>query len=218
MRRRTFAVGLALFSLLLIFTNRHFELARARETAIEGLQTADRASSKEWRFASFRGLMIGKSTQNDMVRILGDPERSIPPGDQPINDPDPEVWNDYSNVGEAPGTVTVIVKRNSGLIVRIDLYPTNLSKAQAIELFGTDYVPVRYAHDDCLGNGESAPIYEALDGPILNIEYRQRGISIGIGAGDVVNVISYISGPIGASYSRCRNGRSISRATNKAQF
>ena len=85
----------------------------------------------------------------------------------------------------------------------IDLDPTNLSKEQAIAHFGNDYIVIRYAHDDCLSNGEAAPLYEAPDGPIFVVEYRQRGIAISLRDKKTVQTISYVKEPIGATSSLC---------------
>ena len=133
-----------------------------------------RETAREWRAATFRGLTVGKATSADMLRVFGEPHWSGPPGNQAKDDPDPEVWNDFEQGGDFPGKLTFVVDKRSGIIQRIDLYPEAISEEQAIKYFGNDYIVTRYAHDDCLGNGESAPVYESPDGPILDIEYRER--------------------------------------------
>lgn len=159
----------------------------------------------EWHAATYRGLTIGKSTRADMLRVFGKPQWSGPPGDQMEGDPDPEVWYDYEGVAEFTGKLTVIVDERSNVILGIDLYPENLSKEEAIKHFGDDYVITRYDFDICLGNEESAPLYESPNGEIKIIEYRERGIAIGFNYQDKVEHIQYVSKPIGATSSKCKD-------------
>lgn len=158
----------------------------------------------DWHASTYRGLVVGKATCSDMLRVFGTPQWSGNPGDQTNADPEPEVWNEYETGGDFPGKLTVVVDERSGAILAIDLDPTNLSKEQAIAHFGDDYIVTRYAHDDCLGNGESAPLYESPDGPILVVEYRERGIAISLRDKETVQTISYVKEPIGATSSRCK--------------
>ena len=49
-----------------------------------------RIADSEWHAATYRGLTIGESTRYDMLRVLGKPQWSGPPGDQTEDEPDPE--------------------------------------------------------------------------------------------------------------------------------
>lgn len=162
-----------------------------------------RPSGREWRPASYRELTVGKSTSGDMLRVFGKPHWSGPPGDQTKDEPNPEVWNEYEAGGDFPGKLTVVVDKRSGIIQGIDLYPESLSEEQAIKHFGDDYLTTRYDFDECLSDGESAPMYESPKGEFVSIEYRDRGIALSIGDGKRVNTISYVKGPIGGKVSRC---------------
>lgn len=201
--KRILLIG-TLLSQLLSGANCGLRGMKAQQPQLQQSASPTRQTAREWRVATYRGLTVGKSTSADMLRVFGKPHWSGPPGDQTKDDPDPEVWNEYEDVGDFPGKLTVVVDKRSGVILAIDLDPRNLSKKQAIEYFGDDYIVTRYAHDDCLGNGESAPVYESPDGPILDIEYRERGIAVSIGYGERVDTISYVKGPIGATFSRCK--------------
>ena len=98
----------------------------------------------------------------------------------------------------------MVVDKGSGIIQRIDLYPEDLSVEQAIKYFGDDYVKTRYDFDECLSDGESAPMYESPNGEFVSIEYRGRGIAIAVNSDAKVNHINYVSKPIGALSSRCK--------------
>jgi hypothetical protein len=161
----------------------------------------------EWHAANYRGLVMGQATRIDMLRVLGAPQDSGPPGQQATDASDPEEWNEYEGSGELPGKLTVVVNKRSGVILGIDFYPENLSKEEAIKHLGNDYVITRYDFDSCLSKdgGESAPLYESPNGEVEVIEYRKRGIAVGVNYQGRVNQIQYVSKPIGAPSSKCKH-------------
>lgn len=112
----------------------------------------------------------------------------------------------YDSGGVFPGELTVVINKDTGIVLAINLNPDSLSKADAVKYFGPDYILTRYDFDECLGNEESAPMYESPTGSLLEVEYRHRGIAISVDddRGNV-NTISYVSRPIGASSSRCKS-------------
>jgi hypothetical protein len=197
------AMLLILFSQLFVVT--HCESPRSSKHTDGTRQSKEVARSREWRPATYRGLTVGKSTVADMLVILGKPQWSGPPGDQREDDPDPEVWNEYQAGGDFPGKLTVVIDKRSRIIQRIDLYPEDISKEQAIKYFGDDFITTRYDFDECLSNGESAPLYESPDGEFVSIEYRDRGIAIAVNEQGKINHISYVDKPIGAPSSKCKN-------------
>jgi len=163
-----------------------------------------------WCAADYRGLVIGKATRVDMLRVLGAPSDSGPPTDAQNT----EEWNEYEVAGELRGKLTVIVNKRSGIIMGIDFYPEKLTKQEAIKHFGNDFVITRYDFDSCLSkdSGESAPLYESPDGAVEVVEYRKRGIAVGINYQGKVNQIQYVGKPIGAPSSKCK--RSITDSAN----
>jgi hypothetical protein len=158
-----------------------------------------------WKPARFRTLVMGRSKQRDMLRLLGKPIWSGRPMGEPENDPNPEIWNDYDGGGEFPGKLSVVFRKRTGVIVSVYLSPEQLSRDEAIRHFGNDYVETRYDFDSCLGNEESGPMYESPNGQIRFIEYRSRGIAIGLDDDlSRVREIGYLSGPMGAATSKCK--------------
>ena len=158
---------------------------------------------RTWQAATYRGLTIGRSTRQEMLGVLGQPKWSGHPEDQTDNQSHPEVWYEYENEGEFTGKLTAVIDERSDIIKRLDFYPPHLSKAEAIKHFGDDYVETRYDTDDCLGDDESAPLYESPTGQIISIEYRSRGIAIVLDGSNMVHYISYVSKPLGAVSSKC---------------
>jgi hypothetical protein len=160
-------------------------------------------NQRDWRAGTYLGLTAGKSTRADVLRVLGEPKRIDTPADQTPKDPNPEVWYVYDSGGEFAGSLTVVIDKRTDVVLGIDLSPDSLSKEDALKHFGPDYILTRYNFDECLGNEESAPLYESANGALLEIEYRHRGIAISLNDDGKVTTISYVSKPIGSRESKC---------------
>lgn len=157
-------------------------------------------TSKSWRPANYKGLILGQSMQSDVLRIFGKPKR------QDFIDKEsetyPEVWYVYDDGGEFPGELIVGIEKKTDRVTSITLYPENLTKESAIERFGKDYELRRY--DFCPGfeETETAPLYQSDQGNALFVEYASLGIAISIGYRGVVNEINYLQHPVGLSSKR----------------
>jgi hypothetical protein len=144
---------------------------------------------------------MGRSSVAEMRRVLGAPKRSEVFNKGKSN---PEVWYYYDSISEFPGTLRVVVDKTKNTVRAVDIQPKDLSKEEAIKHFGQDYVITRYDFDSCLGDEESAPLFESPSGAVISIEYRQRGIAIAVDSNGKVDDISYISEPLGAATSKCK--------------
>jgi hypothetical protein len=144
---------------------------------------------------------MGKSKMAEMRRVLGRPKRS-----EVFNEDKsyPEVWYHYEGTWEFPGSLTVVVDKITDTIQEVDMYPKALRKEVAIKHFGPDYIITRYDFDLCLGDEESAPLFESPSGSVISIEYRERGIALTVDNEGRVDHISYVSRPIGAATSKCK--------------
>lgn len=157
--------------------------------------------NQEWRAASFRGLKIGTSTRADMLRIFGTP-KSVEAYDEGALSDGTQYYYDADN--DIPGEICIAIDSNSSMIRYIELRPNDLSKDQIIKLLGDSYIVTKYDFDDCLGDGESSPLYESPTGSVTRIEYRSRGIAVAVDESNKVQFISYVGEPIGASSSKCK--------------
>ena len=155
--------------------------------------------NRVWRAATYRGLTMGRSNVAKMRRIFGAPKKSETFSEGTSN---PEVWYHYDGPQDLPGTLTVIVYR--GIVQAVDIVPLDLKQEEAIKHFGPGYIVTRYDFDSCLGDEESAPLFESPKGAVVFIEYRQRGIAIAVNGQGNVNEVRYVSEPIGAKSSKCK--------------
>ncbi|HEU4715052.1 MAG TPA: hypothetical protein VFS76_26120 [Pyrinomonadaceae bacterium] len=160
-------------------------------------------NDREWRAGTYLGLAIGKSYRTDVVRLLGEPKRVDRPTGQTQEDENLEIWYVYDSRNPFRGDLTVVIDERTDVVLGINLNPHNLTKSEAVKHFGPDFILTRYAFDDCLGNEESAPLYESPSGPVLEVEYRHRGIALSVTHDGKINTISYVSKPVGMPKSKC---------------
>ena len=161
------------------------------------------ADLRAWCPATYRGLVMGRATVDDALRTLGTPRATMPAGDS-------LAWLGFEATGEFPGRVNVWADARTGVVERVVLHPDGVSREAALRHFGAGYVETRYAPDAC-AEGEVVPIYESPDGPLLQVEYRNRGIALSFtDAGDVHEVL-YLSRAPGEPRSRCGPGEPATR-------
>ena len=172
---------------------------------------ATKSASRQWHAANFQGLIVGRSKRAEMLRRFGQPKWSQTKPDDKDEDknkgkekePPRLTWNHYEKISDLPGMTNIAVDSRTGIVTRIDFFPDRLTRAQAIAHFGTDYIVIRYAFDECERDEDVEAIYESPNGPLISVEYRGRGIAITVGANDMVTRIRYVSRPIGSTRSRC---------------
>ena len=172
--------------------------------ANQSSSSPSQAGRRQWQAATYRGLTMGKSTRADMLRLLGQPVETKPYKDGK------ESGTLYGYTAEdIPGELVVTVQSRTNIILNVEINPQNLSKEEAIRRFGEDYEVTRYDFDLCLGDGESAPLYESGTGNLAYIEYRSRGIALLPNAENKIDEIKYVSEPLGASSSKVQKQKPL---------
>ena len=157
--------------------------------------SSQQAGQVEWAPARYHGLVVGKSTQEDVLKVLGKPTSSGKVADTNTR------YTAYEVSDPVPGKLMVIMSH--GILGEIDLYPkSRLTTAEAARKFGPDYQLVRYSIDDCLGGGGTSPLYEDSQGLVEHIEYRQLGMALNVHRGEV-DTIMFVAKPFGPKHSRC---------------
>lgn len=151
-----------------------------------------------WQPASYRGLIMGQSTYQDMVDILGPPKGTYPDRVDGI------VSYTYNEIADFPGTLTVIVDQRSGKIMGVSINPKRLSKDRATAYFGNGFVTTKYAFDNCKDEPKSDQLYESPNGVFTYLEYRERGIALLVSLDGNIGGISYVSKPIGKVKRSCK--------------
>jgi hypothetical protein len=158
-------------------------------------QRAQTPSPSVWRPAAYRGLVVGKSSVAELKKILGKPERLV------HSEGSSTPLMVYSVTDPVPGRLEVLT--GGGKLQLLMLYPKEPpTRKDATRIFGSDFRITRYSFDECIDLGGSYPAYEDPDGPVEQIEYRERGIALATYQGQV-QVIQYLAGPFGTTHSRC---------------
>src|SRR5688500_9713551 len=143
---------------------------------------------------------MGKSTRAEMLRVLGKALEAKPYKEGGESG----MLHGYEAHDDIPGEIVVTVDNRTGVIRNIERNPRSMSKEQAIKHFGEEYEIRRYDFDLCLGDGESAPLYESPTGNLGYIEYRSQGIALLPNENGKIDEIKYVSEPIGAVSSKCK--------------
>ena len=158
-------------------------------------------AEESFRPAIFAGLKLGTATIGDAKKLLGAPKTQF-------RDDAGTTWVYYADVGPVPGKVEIIAKSATGIIETIELSPAKLSFREAQRLFGPNFKVVHYKFDNCLRQGDGAPLYEAADGPLAYTVYEDLGIALSVDGTDVES-IQYRSKPLGTKISQCSNRNAV---------
>ncbi len=195
-------IFMALGILVLSLTNSpsHHSPVYLQRTTLQKSATKWEPQKRRWKAAEFKSLTLGKSKSTDMLKALGNPV------DKEVfrNRDGTIVWYHYNNIEGVQGKVTIQVNQHSKVITNVFVYPDELSKEQAISTFGNNYLITNYEFDTCLGDGDSAPLYESPKGSLKFIEYREKGMSLSLDYREQITYIQYSIGSIGSKWSKCK--------------
>ena len=158
---------------------------------------ATKQKRKKWQPATWRGLTVGTSTREDVLKLLGKPVR------EDFAEPDEEsdeIWYIYNDVGDFPGQFAARLDKKSGQLVGMSIGMTqDVKQEMVLDLLGKDYELVRY--DACPDDpdAEAGPFYESPNGNAFYFEYRSLGIAISVDSKGYVYGIEYLQKPPGLS-------------------
>lgn len=152
-----------------------------------------------WVPGVYRGLVMGKSSRADALRVLGTPiwtgksESGTPTMDFNVSEP-------------VAGRLSVLLDHD--IVFEIRLTPKETyTKSDIIKALGPGSIAVHYSPADCLAeDGMGGPLYEDPNGDFEFVEYRARGIAVDIQKDGTVGEISFVKGPLGSLHSPCPAG------------
>lgn len=146
--------------------------------------TQPTSDNRQWRSATYRGLEVGKSTRQDMLRVLGKPKASVVPQARITTNPNTIIAFHYGGPnGYAGNLITgnliTGVEKATRIIAWIETIPENLSRDDVIKQFGSDYLLTGYKPDDCFMDGQPQMLYEtSVKAMYTQMEYRQVGMAV----------------------------------------
>ena len=171
--------------------------------------TQPASDNRQWRSATYRGLEVGKSTRQDMLRVLGKPKASVVPQARITTNPNTIIAFHYGGPKGYAGNVIVGLEKATHLMAWIETSPESLSRDDVIKQFGSNYILTGYKPDDCFIDGQPQMLYETSAEAMYPIypqmEYRQLGIAVQVRLNQEVYRIFYISDkwPYGNTSSSC---------------
>jgi len=143
-------------------------------------------AGQAWSPAVYRGLVMGKSTKQELVQKLGQLQSTGREEDMGV----PIL--SYETKSPLPGTLVVYVRR--GIVQNIELNLKNaIPIGEAKKLFGADFRIVHYSFDDCLGDGGTAPIYEDPNGAMEELVSPSHGLVLHLNQYREVDTIIYLA-------------------------
>lgn len=152
-------------------------------------------SSRVWKPAVYRGLVMGESSREDVLQKLGTPQYEGREQDTGVP------IMSYSVTDPEPGELAVYIRNR--VLRGMTLTPARPpKKTELIRKLGSDFLNVHYSFDECLSEGGTAPLYQDPNGRFERIEYRSRGLSLIID-NDEVQAIVFAGPPFPATKSRC---------------
>lgn len=168
--------------------------------------TQPASDKRQWRSSTYRGLEVGKSTRQDMLRVLGKPEASVVPQKRITTNPNTIIAFHYGGPKGSSGNLIVGLEKATSTIAWIETIPENRSRDDVIKQFGSNYILTGYKPDDCFIDGQPQMLYETSISPMYaQMEYRQIGIAVQLRPNQEVYRIIYISDkwPYGNTSSSC---------------
>ncbi|MGE5111921.1 MAG: hypothetical protein ACM3JB_13755 [Acidobacteriaceae bacterium] len=124
--------------------------------------------SAAWKPGEFSGLVAGKSTRKDVIRMLG--------ANEPRREKLQETYT-YSGKGDFSSTLIIEVNRATGVVDTItEQFSPNITRTQAHKKYGNDYREVQYSIADCPHEGVNPLAYRDPKGLVELIEYPQKGL------------------------------------------
>jgi hypothetical protein len=153
--------------------------------------------------ANFEGLVMGKVTVTTVTQRFGKPDNILKDDVRGYN------WLYYHDIGRVPGKVEMHAKFKTDIVDTLVVYPTGkLSVENALKLFGPTFKLIRYDFDNCLGQGDEAPIYESPSGSLEFLVSRELGMWL-LSENGMISYIWYGSKPLGSQKSQCKEQNSI---------
>lgn len=140
------------------------------------------SDNRLWRSATYRDLEVGKSTRQDMLRVLGEPKASVVPQVRITTNPNAIIAYHYGGPKGYAGNLVVGVEKATRVIAWIETSPEDLSRDDVIKQFGSNYILTGYIPDDCFIDGQPQMFYEtsveAISPTYVQMEYRHLGVTV----------------------------------------
>ena len=152
---------------------------------------------EDFRPASFRGLILGKTMLKDFEKRFGKPFYFL-------RDKQGTDWAYYEDIAELPGRVELIADSKTGIVETIDLTPKeHVALSRLPEIFKAKFRLVYFEEDRCKEGGlHEVPTFNPMYGLTFWVA-DHLGIAVSPNA-DSIKRIDYLSKPTGSKTQQCK--------------
>jgi len=150
-------------------------------------------ANEQWVAPTFHGLRVGTATSEDVIRTFGKPtwkggvQELVAPSDK-----GGEIQYQYPAAPGVDGSLEIIFSKRTGVVTAILLYPKQMTRADAITKFGTDFEESNEKLGPCPGARERKLVeqYHIEYGVLL--VYRKLGLYVDIKKDGTAFLIAYL--------------------------
>jgi len=163
------------------------------ESAAGYPQAKPAGANEDWVAPTFHGLVVGKSTGEDVIRVFGKPKWKGGVQDLIVpSDKDGELQYQYSAVPDLDADMMVYFRKRSGVISAILLYPKHMTRADVIAKFGSEFEESNEKLGPCPTDRERKIVaqYHQEYGTLL--VYRKLGLYVDIKKDGTAFLIAYV--------------------------
>lgn len=143
----------------------------------------------KWVAPLYNGLQLGKATQNDVIKVFGEPKEQFHPFSEYESTKDKWIFY-YENINNFGGSISFTFDIRSKILNEVWLRPNYekpLMIEKAIEIYGKDYFLRGVSKNIC-----SSKKLTKIEYP-FTIVYPQKGIFLWVREGEEVTDIFYIT-------------------------
>jgi hypothetical protein len=138
-----------------------------------------------WKPGVYMGLRTGVSTMQDVARKFGKPKLK-----KLAETNDPAEWEWHYEQRESKGSCCELSFKN-GILQGITLDLGEVEQSKAAQMFGGEFIKVRFSADNAHGKGGSAPLCEDANGDQVLLLDPIRGLSLWVEADGMVSSATF---------------------------
>jgi hypothetical protein len=182
---------------------RTFGLYLVSVVACVTIACAQQSSGSKWQPGQYRGLVTGKSTTKDVVRVLGLPSWQ----GKPIEVPEVPGEEEWSYKLPTPQGECCDLFFKNGVLKSVSLRLDGMQSSEAERLFGPGFGPVRFSAKDDGSETGSSPICEDPKGDIVMLLNSEKGLSLSVDGRGVVQEAVYSDARPGSRHCSVKESR-----------
>lgn len=156
---------------------------------IEEIKNKETDKKLQWTAPNYKGLQLGKATESEVMKILGEPKEQSHPFNEYRSTKDEWTFY-YENTKDFDGRINFLFDFRSKILKEVWLHPNEekpLTIEKANSIYGDDYFVRGVGKNICSSNKLTKIEYP------FTIVYPKKGIFLWVREGSLVDDIFYIA-------------------------